>query len=267
MVEVIFLGVGAAIPMRGQTNCSYFVRAGGTAVLVDCGPAVLQQLDAVGLTPGDVTHVYFTHRHGDHALGYPLFVLWWAAHDRPADSLPTVLAGRVTWESLETLLKNSFGEVARTGVAAPRVIFADTEPNRLVLRPGFTLRTWPLRHSQFAPVSGVRMEIDGTVLAFTGDTAPSENVPILAQGADLLVHDAANSATLSPDLPEDAFGHSTARRAGRNAAAAGAKHLALVHLSAKYEGRQDELVAEAAREFPGQVTAPAAGTRLVFGAP
>jgi ribonuclease Z len=78
MMEVVFLGVGAAVPMRGQTNASYLVRAGGAAVLIDCGPAVLQQLAAVGRTPGDVTHVVITHRHGDHTLGYPLFMLWWA---------------------------------------------------------------------------------------------------------------------------------------------------------------------------------------------
>src|SRR5260370_24824692 len=104
MIEVLFLGVGAAIPMRGQTNCSYVVRAGGTVILVDCGPTVLQQLGAAGLTPGDVTHVYFTHRHGDHALGYPLFVLWLVTNGRPAEALPTILPGQTTSAPLEILL-------------------------------------------------------------------------------------------------------------------------------------------------------------------
>jgi ribonuclease Z len=264
MIEVLFLGVGAAIPMRGQTNSSYVVRAGGTLILVDCGPAVLQQLAAGGLTPGDFTHVYFTHRHGDHALGYPLFVLWLVTHGRAPATFPTVLAGQTTWAALETFLQNAFGEVARKGPAGPRTVFADAEPATLSLGPNVTLRTWPLEHSRFAPVSGVRMEIDGKVLAFTGDTAPCPNVLALAQGADLLVHEATHSATLNPELPEDKFGHSTARRAGRNAAAAGAKHLALVHIAAEYEGRQDVLRAEAAREFAGQVSVPAAGTRLVL---
>src|SRR5262249_59848183 len=99
MVEVTFLGVGAAVPMRGQTNSSYLVRAGDTAVLVDCGPAVLQQLDAVGLDPGVVTHLCFTHRHGDHTLGYPLFLLWWAFEPTAARPLPTLLASDARWPS------------------------------------------------------------------------------------------------------------------------------------------------------------------------
>jgi len=262
MFEVFLLGVGAAIPMRGQTNSSYLVRAGGKVVLVDCGPAILQQLDAVGLTPAEITHVYVTHRHGDHALGFPLLMLWLAKHNRLPATFPTILASQTTWVCLDTLLHNSFGEVASRAETAPRTVFADSEPATLALSANLTLHTWPLVHSRFAPNAGVRMECGGKVLAITGDTAPCPNILALARDADLLVHDATNSATLSPELAEDAFGHSSARRAGRNAAEAGVKHLALVHIAVDYEGRQDVLVAEAAHEFAGRVSAPTAGMRL-----
>src|SRR3989304_5239949 len=69
MIEVLFLGVGSAIPMPGQTNSSYILRPDDTCLLIDCGPAILQQLSAVGMSPASITHVYFTHRHGDHSLG------------------------------------------------------------------------------------------------------------------------------------------------------------------------------------------------------
>lgn len=260
MVEVTVLGSGSAVPMPGGTNSAYLVRAGTTTLLIDCGPAVLQQLDAVGCSPGDITHVYVTHRHGDHTLGYPMFLLWWIGTGRPPESYPITITGRLTWASLNTLLQHTFGEVSRLAASAPRLLFPDEEPNTLEIRPGLTLRTWPMQHSSFAPVSGVRVEVDGRALAFTGDTAPCPNVVPLAEGADLLFHEAAYCATLDPDLPDGLHGHSTARSAGRNAAAARVKRLALVHLMARYHDRQDELVAEAAREFAGEVTAPAAGT-------
>jgi len=264
MFEVLFLGVGAAIPMRGQTNSSYLVRAAGKVILVDCGPAVLQQLDATGVNPAEITHLYVTHRHGDHALGFPSLILWLVMNDRPPEAFPTILAGKTTWDGLDTLLRNSFGEVASRAQTAPRTIFADAEEATLLLGPDLTLRTWPLVHSRFAPNSSVRMECGGKVLSFTGDTASCPNVLPLAQGADLLVHDATNSFTLSPEQPENAYGHSSARRAGRNAAEAGVKHLALVHIAADYEGKQDVLVAEAAHEFTGRVSAPTEGTRLTI---
>ena len=90
------------------------------------------------------------------------------------------------------------------------------------------------------------------------------NTVPLARAADLLLHESAYSATLDPELHDGLHGHCTARSAGRAAAAAGARRLALVHLSAHYAGRQDMLIAEAAREFAGEVTAPAAGTVYVL---
>src|SRR5437660_9659510 len=105
MIEVTVLGSGSAVPAPGQTNSAYFVRAGTVRLLGDCGPAILQQLDALGLTPGDVTHLFLTHRHGDHTLGYPLFLLWWLTHVEEAESFPTTITGETTWASLQVLLE------------------------------------------------------------------------------------------------------------------------------------------------------------------
>src|SRR5437016_4070109 len=127
MIEVTFLGVGAALPAPGATNSSYLVRAAGATLLIDCGPAILQQLAGAGLFP------------------------------------------------------------------------------------------WPLVHSSFAPVRGVRVGVDGKVLAFTGDTARCPGIVELARGADLLVHDANHAATVEPMLPDGTPFHSTARDAGLHA--------------------------------------------------
>jgi ribonuclease Z len=264
MIEVTVLGSGSALPMPGQTNSAYLVRAGGVRLLVDCGPAILQQLDAVGLTPGDVTHVFLTHRHGDHTLGYPLFLLWWLLERGAPETFPPTIAGETTWLSLGALLEHTFGELSRRAAPAPRRRLADREPAELTLAEGVTLRTRPMEHSAFAPVSGLRVEAVGRVVAFTGDTAPCANIIPLGRDADLLLHEASYSAVLDPELGDGLHGHSTARAAGRAAAAAGARRLALVHLSAHYAGRQDVLIAEAAREFAGEVTAPAAGAVYVL---
>ncbi len=120
------------------------------------------------------------------------------------------------------------------------------------------------RTGDFAPVLGVRIETRGErlgehVLAFTGDTAPNDNIARLAQGADLLVHEANLCATLNPEWAAGAFGHSTAQHAGRNAALAGAKHLALTHIGAQYADQISILLDEAAREYTGRVSAPTSG--------
>jgi ribonuclease Z len=263
MIEVVFLGVGAALPMRGQTNCAYLVRAGDLTLLFDCGPAILQQLAAVGRDPGDLTHVFVSHCHGDHTLGYPMLLLWWGLERPPDRPWLTFIAGDVTWPSLDALRENTYRDVTAKAAAAPRLSFPTREPAVLQIG-GATLRTWPMKHSDFAPVSGLRLEVGDKVIAFTADTEPCDGILPLARGADLLVHDAAYSATLHPETADGLFGHSSARSAGRHAAEAGAKRLALVHLHARYEGKQDLFVEEAAREFTGSVSVPRAGDVVVL---
>ena len=102
--------------------------------------------------------------------------------------------------------------MAREAATLPRRLFPDREPTVLTLDGGVTLRTWPMEHTNFAPVLGLRVEHAGRAVAFTGDTAPCANVVPLARGADLLFHEASYCATLDPELHDGLHGHSTAAR-------------------------------------------------------
>jgi ribonuclease BN (tRNA processing enzyme) len=258
MIEVTFLGVGAALPAPGSTNSSYLVRAAGATLLIDCGPAVLQQLAAVKVSPGEVTHVFITHRHGDHALGYPMFLLWWVLEGRPRGlPAPTVVASNTTWESLRALWDHSYRDLPPFSVN--EIELPAEAPGTHALTPAITLHTWPMEHSTFAPVLSVRVEVGGKVLAFTGDTARCANVVELARGADLLIHDATHAATVEPKAPDGSPYHTTARDAGLYATEAGARNLALVHIGAEYDGQQAGLVEEARAVFSGHVFAPSPG--------
>jgi ribonuclease Z len=264
MVEVVFLGTGAAVPSKGETNASYLVKAGEVALLIDCGPAILQQLAMVDRTPGDITHIFITHRHGDHTLGYPLFLLWWLMHPPGPKPLPTTIASDVTWESLQALTAASYGELLDSLNAAPRVMLPARDSGSWRLNDTITLHACPLAHSEFAPVLGVRVQIGDTVLAFTGDTGPCENIISLARDADLLVHDATFSESIETQYAGGAYGHCTAAIAGRNAAAARVKHLVLTHIAPQYHGKHAQLIEEASREFDGLVSIPEAGDAYSF---
>jgi ribonuclease Z len=88
----------------------------------------------------------------------------------------------------------------------------------------------------------------GRRVVITGDTRPCATVREVAQGADLLVHEATFSHEDYVRACET--GHSTAREAAELAREAGVKRLVLTHISPRYSREAPELLAEARAFFP-----------------
>ena len=100
----------------------------------------------------------------------------------------------------------------------------------------------------------------GRKLVYTADTRPREHTVSVAEGADLLVHD----ATFADDMADRArdTAHSTGREAGSIAARAGVERLALVHVSSRYAGDASPIARDAREEFDGDCFIPDDGERL-----
>jgi len=95
-------------------------------------------------------------------------------------------------------------------------------------------------HPPVVPAFGYRFDAEDRSIVISGDTRPSDNLIELAQGADILVHDALYAPAIdrlvagvpnAPDLKRSILSHhTTAEDAGRVAHAAGVKTLVLSHL-------------------------------------
>lgn len=96
------------------------------------------------------------------------------------------------------------------------------------------------------PDEVVGPERPGVVVAYCLDTAPCEGARRLAEGADLLVHDATFAEAEAARAAET--GHATARQAAEIARAARVGLLLLSHFSARYP-TPEPLVAEARTVF------------------
>jgi ribonuclease Z len=117
------------------------------------------------------------------------------------------------------------------------------ELNEVLDTNEFRIRSSPAEH--MIPTLGLRIEYpEGNfVCAYSADTNPIPQIASLADGADVLIHEAAGPF----------FGHSTAAQAGEIASQSGVKSLYLIHYGFHDGGSAESLLNEAKKTFSGNV--------------
>jgi ribonuclease Z len=118
----------------------------------------------------------------------------------------------------------------------------DGEMVPVLEQSGLAIFSSPVRH--LVPTIGVRVEgrPTGKAVAYSCDTEPCPSLTRLAQGADVLIHEASGAGV----------GHSSARQAGEVARQAEAHRLLLIHYP-PVEADFPRLLDEARAGFGGEV--------------
>jgi ribonuclease Z len=243
VVEVLFLGTGGGSPDAERGNTALLIRAPEFTTLVEAGPGVERQLARADVRVAEVERLFVSHRHGDHALGFPMLIL----NRRHAETPLQLYAGLNTAAVLETLCRVTFprhliGDRLNLRVHA----LSEQGTQEAVLAPGVTLRTALVAHHPGVPTLAARWDFAGEVsLAYVTDTRPTAGIVALVRDCDLLIHEASFSAVLQPGADPAAHNHSTAQQAGDIAREANCPRLALVHLGPEIGRHPDVLVKEA----------------------
>jgi len=115
----------------------------------------------------------------------------------------------------------------------------------------FAVRTARVAHP--VPAYAIRLEADGSVLAYSGDTGACDALVDLADRADLMLCEA--SFVEAHDNPPSL--HLTGRQAGEHAVRAGVRRLVLTHIPPHIDGKQ--VVREAESVFSGELDVARAG--------
>lgn len=257
--------------------------------LFDCGEATQHQLMRVKLNPGKINTIFITHLHADHVLGLPglLTSRSMSSNAQPLTvygpvglklfletvfdlthsymTFPLQVVEIEEGEILKTehfrvnaaLLAHripSFGfrvdQAALPGKLKMEKVYADgigEGPHLQKLKKGenITLSDGRIVLAQ----NYVQNSQPGKTVVICGDTQPTDRTVMLAQGADVLVHEATLEAAMQDKA--NSRGHSTAEQAAQVARDSGVQRLILTHLSARYDsGDELMLLKESRAIFP-----------------
>jgi ribonuclease Z len=287
-LDVVFLGTAGSAPTGRRSPTALMLRRGGDRLLIDCAEGTQRQLMRSNIGLVELREVFLTHFHADHYLGLPGMLKTFALRGRDlpitiygprglADLFGSLrrVFGKLTYPY--ELVELQPGDVVDRGdyrivtfkvahgvPALGYALIEEARPGRFDVSTADALGV-PPGPERGRLQSGEAIALaDGTVVTpaqvlgepragrkvlVTGDTAPSLAYLDLAQGAELLVHE----ATFCEEERERAreTSHSTAREAAQVATAAGVKLLALTHLSSRYFG--PETAREAREVFPETV--------------
>lgn len=276
---------GIAVQREGRPQTGPMT---ATSILWDCGEGTQRQIMRYG-TGFSFARIFVTHAHADHYLGLPGLLRTMGLQGREegmtiyspvgaGDALRTAvhlgaerLAFPVEVKSLRPGDRVGFDGWAVQAFPAdhgvPALGYAlveEARPGRFDAEEARRLGVaeGPLfgrlhRGEAVEGADGRRVTPDqvvgparpGRKVVYTGDSRPTAHAEEMARGADLLVHDATFAAAEAQRARET--GHSTTVQAAEAASRAGARRLALTHVSARYSDAPKVLEQEARAVFPG----------------
>ena len=244
--RLILLGTGGGPrPRKASSAAAQVIVVNDAAYVIDCGDGVARQLVCADVSLDTLRHIFITHHHSDHNADYGnLIWLAWAAGLRtrvdawgpPPLRKMTTLIFEMNEYDIATRIANE-GRVP----LAPLVHVHELREGGLVMKDDNVKVTAALvDHPPVVPAFAYRFDAADRSIVISGDTARSDNVVGLAQGADVLVHSALYVPAVdrlvarvpnAARLKQSIIAHQTsAEDAGRVAEAAGVKTLVLSHL-------------------------------------
>ena len=179
--QVILLGTGGAVPGKSRNVSAEILRYNDKVIMIDIGESTIFTALNAGIHPDDINLLYITHAHGDHIFGIiSLFKL----RTKPL----LVVAPECMKKGIESL-SHIFNVQTRF---IENSIFANRELNQTLIEEiqnelETVIITKKLQH--YEENYGVRFEMNGTSIVFTGDTRVCEEDKQLCMNADYVVHE------------------------------------------------------------------------------
>lgn len=256
-LHVALCGTGSPLPDPKRSGPCTAIIAGDRLFVVDAGDGAARTLARMRIPPQRVIAMFLTHFHSDHIDGLGALALQRWAGSGAAAPLPVygptgverVVAGfneaytldstyRVAHHGADIVPPSGFGMTAQPfQIAGASVVVFEGG--------GLRVTAFTVDHKPIAPAVGYRFDYKGRSVVISGDTVRSSNLETVANGADVLVHEAlapnlvaileqsarqsgrTKLAKIFKDIPNY---HTSPREVAASATAAGVKAVLLTHI-------------------------------------
>lgn len=268
-VKITMLGTGAALPDPDRAQSSILVTLdNGKNYLFDCGEGSTRQMVKANINPADVPWVFLSHLHYDHVCGLPFFVLSSWVFNR--EGRLKVFGPKGTQDFVDHSFENGAFRVdiqARAAYPARKKNIEAVRPEVFEVAPGLMYEDEDVKiyidvvdhiPTEITDCFGIRMEAEGKVVAFSGDTAPCESMIRLAQDADLLIHECTFPESFLKHREESGvgtFAHTSPLQLGEIACKANVKSLVATHFG-HYDSTSPVIKRAAGNHLPVDLMGP-----------
>jgi len=184
-ISIQFIGSGDAFASGGKFNTCFHIKEPLSEILIDCGASSLIGIKKSGINPNNISHIFISHFHGDHFDGLPFLIL--DAQLVQVRSQPLKIIGPLgVEERVNTLMEAMFKGSTAINFSFD-IIFIEIQDEIPTQVDDKTVTYFPVIHSPESNPHGLRIELDGKIIAYSGDTEWTDSLISLADGADLFI--------------------------------------------------------------------------------
>jgi len=236
-VRITCLGSGDAFSSGGRRMSGYYIETPKSALLLDCGPTILEALRSLHISVASLDMVFLSHLHGDHFGGMP-FLFLHCLYIEPR-SRPLRIAGS---PGTENRVRSLF-ELTYTDTAAEPLPFdldfIDATAGVSIVTKDIRVIPFPVPHQASPPSLGCEIIAAGRKIVYSGDSGWTEELTGHTQGADVFLCE----CTFFESRTDT---HLDYPRIMENLDRFGAKRILLTHLGQEVLDRRSEISLEMA---------------------
>jgi len=220
ITRVVLLGTGTPTADPERSGPSLAIIVNKTSYVVDCGPGVVRRAGAAAakydipsLKPAQLTHLFITHLHSDHTIGYPDFILTPAVLRR---SGALEVYGPKGLLSMTNYLLKAYQEDIDTRLngleqgkpAGYKVNVHEITQGVIYRDSNIVVTAFNVHHGSWPQAFGYRFETRDKTIVVSGDCTYDDNLIRNAMNCDILIHEVYSAGGFSKLPPADQAYHS-----------------------------------------------------------